>query len=426
MVEQKAYVYISQNEKYIPLGVLLEDTDRSQFYYARSWLANPKAFSIAPDMPLRQGFFTSRKLHNVFRDHCPDRWGRKLMGILANKLFYMLTDFEVLTAVHSPYRMGALAFGPTPNGPASMAPWAKEESVLKSMEELREFQKAIYQIDMEDDELESQISNLDVVRKVMEGSSSLGGGRPKALANIDGKDWIVKFNRKDDKWDETAIEYASMQFAKQCGINVANCQILRDARLGSAIMVERFDRDGARTRHMVSAFTLMEWQEDSDWGSYQQIAENCHARGSLRCGTEVFRRMVFNALIGNRDDHPRNHAFFYEGKAELTPAYDLVPSVHASNYLALNCGNMGRIVSNENLLSNVAPFGLNVEQAEQIIFELELKFKKWPEFFADCGVCDKDLQSLEKSILSTLPNGGDHGDSDGDGDKDQEYPRLSL
>lgn len=402
MSSRTIFVYLVKNDRPVPLGILCDRQDYFEFNYSRSWLSNPQAFAISPDMPLRKGNFISKTLHGVFRDHCPDRWGRKLMAVLANKPDYTLTDLETLIAIHSPYRIGALRFGSTTTGPSSIAPWAQEETVLHSAAEIHEFQKAINLIDDEDND--NEIPNLDAVRRAIAGSSSLGGGRPKALAYMNNKNWIVKFNRKNDIWEETAVEYASMRFAQYCGIHTANCQLLHDDKLDSVLLVERFDRDGASPKHMISAFTLMGLMEDGDWGSYQMIAEKCHAQGDANCGEEFFRRMIFSALIGNRDDHPRNHAFFYEGKSTLTPAYDLVPSSIPNDCLAINCGKMGRLVSRENLLSHVEPFGLNTEKAEQIVFEFESKFAAWPDFFTVCGVSEKDLSALEKKIMPALPS----------------------
>lgn len=319
----RAYVFHRRKGQDSTVGVgILEDGGRS-FRYAKSWLARPDAFPLAPDLPLMPGPFEFKSLPNAFRDQCPDRWGRKLMGILAGRPYGALGEFEILTAMHSPHRLGALAFGPTPDGPASMAPWAYDERPLASIREIMDFARALDDID-DAEEMDAPASycwrNMDVLR-AMAASLSLGGGRPKAMAILDGVPYIVKFSRNGDPWNEPLAEYASMRLAKECGLNCAHCGMVG----ATALLVRRFDVSPTGPRHMISGFTLRGLREDGDWGSYQQLAEACRFHGMRGAGPELFRRMVFNALLGNGDDHPRNHAFFFDGEPALAPAFDLLP-----------------------------------------------------------------------------------------------------
>lgn len=397
MAADRAYVFVNLQGAQVPIGIL-RDRGRS-FRYAASWLARSDAFPLAPDMPLASGEFVSQRLFSVFMDQCPDRWGKKLLTFLAGQSSADLDDFDFLTAMHSPWRMGALAFGRDPSGPCSFARWAYDESPV-SMKDLFSFNKILRSLDVEDEEISIKIPQLKILQ-AMAASVTIGGARPKITIWRDNHPWIAKFARAGDIWNEPLVEFAAMKFAAFCGVNVAQCDIIDDY----ALLVRRFDRQGNLARHMISAFTLANLQEDVDWGSYQNLAEICRRHGAGTAGCELFKRMVYNALIGNRDDHPRNHAFYFDGQCDLTPAFDIVPMQNAGGApcLALECGVYGRMVSRKNILSNVHAFGLNVQQARAIVEEFEEKFAAWESFFADCGVSRIDLIKLRSVIISRLP-----------------------
>lgn len=399
----RAYVFLRQKCQIVPLGIL--DGNGCSFRYAKSWLARPEAFALAPDLPLEKGWFEFNSLPNAFRDQCPDRWGRKLMGILSERPYGELSEFEILTALHSPYHLGALAFGPTSAGPSSMAAWAYDERPLASVREIEDFARALKDLDDtegfdEADDPGIRWQNMNVLR-AMTASLSLGGGRPKATAVLDGVPYIVKFSRNGDLWNEPLAEYASMLFAQECGLNCAHCEMVGS----TALLVRRFDISPAGPRHMISGFTLRCIREDGDWGGYQQLAEACRVHGIRGAGAELFRRMVFNALLRNGDDHPRNHAFFFDGERALAPAFNLLPfqGVRGEPCLALDCGQYGRKVSRKNILSRIEPFGLGMAQAEAVIADMEAKFSEWKEFFSRHGVCDDDLRKMSGRVIARLP-----------------------
>lgn len=106
-----------------------------------------------------------------------------------------------------------------------------------------------------------------------------------------------------------------------------------------------------------------------------------------------------------RDDHPRNHAFFFDSERTLTPAFDLLPfqGAYGEPCLALDCGQYGRKVSRDNLLSKIFPFALGRTEAEAIISDLEMRFSTWKEFFSQHGVQDTDLQKIGSRIVARLP-----------------------
>jgi serine/threonine-protein kinase HipA len=174
----------------------------------------------------------------------------------------------------------------------------------------------------------------------------------------------------------------------------------------SVLLVQRFDRAGDEARHVVSGFTVAGVDEDGDWGSYQHLAEQARRLGDARSGPEIFRRMVFNALCSNRDDHPRNHAFFVSRtRIAMTPAYDLVPAAIRFRHwdLSLRCGAEGRAATRSNLLSDVRPFGLSEQEAARIWNEMTAIAADWREHFAACGVSAREMEELRHRFVLVEP-----------------------
>ena len=199
----------------------------------------------------------------------------------------------------------------------------------------------------------------------------MGGARPKAVVEDSDALWLAKFNRRDDRWNSARVEHAMLALARTCGLDVAYSKI-EQAGGRDILMVQRFDRQkvegGYARARMVSALTLLR-TEDSHRGrdrwSYVLLAEELR-----RCSAdpradaeELFRRMTFNALISNSDDHPRNHAILARDRNwRLSPAYDLTPTSPVSlerRDLALTIGDMGRAATAQNLWSQSARFLLD-------------------------------------------------------------------
>ena len=210
----------------------------------------------------------------------------------------------------------------------------------------------------------------------------MGGARPKAVIEDDNKLWVAKFNRMDDKWNNALVEYAMLKLAEKCGIETALSKVVSVAGK-DVLLVKRFDRekvsDGYLRYRMISSLTVLQAGDDytqrEKW-SYIQLAEELRriSKQAKRDAEQLFRRMVFNALISNTDDHPRNHAFIAQDKNwQLSPAYDLTPNPLVSieqRDLAMICGQMGRFANKDNLLSEADKFLLNQDQAKKIIDEM--------------------------------------------------------
>lgn len=405
---QRAYVYIFlPGDGYVPAGLLdlAPGSDVFRFRYGRRYRERPNALPIDPvRLPLSLSgealAGSGRMLFNALRDAAPDRWGRKVLAYMAGVPAGSLSEFDVLTAAHSDTRVGALAFGPdAESGPRPMASWWRGERG-RSVADLKEVARVARRVDELDDvDVDTLRQELppDAFLQALAGSPSVGGGRPKALVETDGGLWIAKFPRCGDGWNEPRVEYATMTLARRCGVETAECRLVLLGDI-DALLVRRFDRDAlGQPRHMVSGFTLRDMREDDDWGSYQDLALAALRHGDDKAGPELFRRMAFNILCANTDDHPRNQAFFVSRtEARLTPAYDIVPQRFAQReyLLALDCGSQGRRATLENALSRPEPFGLTTAEAREIMREMLSVARGWREHFEECGVRGRDIDTL--------------------------------
>lgn len=399
---ERAVVFIRlSGMDYVPAGLLRRE-DRAYFFrYGRRYLQRPDAIPLDPArMPLADMEFSGRALFSTLRDAAPDRWGRKVLGLMAGRAPGTLSEFEVLTAAHHPQRMGALAFGPTPDGPASLAPWATGDAFCMVPEDLGRVAAIVARVDEveDDEELGAVRSGMpeDAFLAALASSLSLGGARPKAMVTVDGTPWIAKFSKRGDPWREPVVEHATMTLAARCGITVASTRLMElDGHF--VLLVGRFDRLSGGSRHVISGFTVTGAEEDGDWGSYQNLAEQARRLGDADCGPEIFRRMAFNALCSNRDDHLRNHAFFVSRKTiAMTPAYDLVPSAIRFRQwnLSLRCGLEGRAATRPNILSDVRPFGLSEREARRIWEGMREIAAGWREHFTGHGVTKREMEEL--------------------------------
>jgi serine/threonine-protein kinase HipA len=186
--------------------------------------------------------------------------------------------------------------------------------------------------------------------------SPIGGARPKALIQDGDRKYIAKFSSTSDIYSVIKAEFIAMRLAQIVGLNVAPVKLER-ASSKDVLLVERFDRirakKGWQRKHMVSALTLFELDEMmARYASYEQLAETIRYRFKYPAHTlrELFQRMTFNILVGNTDDHARNHAAFWDGEMlSLTPAYDICPQQRTGTE-----ANQAMLIHGENAKSQIA------------------------------------------------------------------------
>ncbi len=402
------YIVLPGGTKFVTAGRYRRTIDRhgivtGRFIYGKSYLARDNAVPIDPiELKLGTKTHETNLLKGMFgslRDASPDHWGRR---VIERHLGSPDPD-EMDYLLRSPDdRAGALGFGLNKEPPDPRTEFNRKLDLGK----LQEFADAVIQ----DEELPKG-ADAEQAQELMLAGTSMGGARPKAVVEDDGALWIAKFNRPDDKWNHAKVERAMLELAHACGIHRTESKL---TMIGDrdALLVKRFDRVGTnkgyRRARMLSALTLLRaedsHQDRSKW-SYVLLAEELRriSADPEADAAELFRRMCFNALITNNDDHPRNHAVLaIENHWRLSPAYDLVPAMPISverRDLALECGDMGRYAHAENLLSQSVRFLLKADDARAIVDNIEcIVRERWYEFCRREGVSDKDCETIRPAF----------------------------
>ena len=379
------------------------DTPLGRFVYGQSYLKRADAVDIDPvELKLGGGTFETTNLKGVFgaiRDAGPDFWGRRLIernvGGQLGELDYLL---------HSPDdRAGALGFGLGLSPPAPLRKFNKTLALAK-LQTLAD--SVAGEEDLPDDAEQLQVKNLMLL------GTSMGGARPKAVVEDEDGLWLAKFGRPDDRWNNARVERTMLVLARQCGVTAAESRIVTvGAR--DVLLVKRFDREktqgGYRRARMVSGLTLLraeDTHQSRDRWSYIALAEELRRVSSTprKDAAELFRRMCFNALITNADDHPRNHAIVaWDRDWKLSPAYDLTPMNLISlerRDLAMTCGDAGRYANADNLKSQSARFLLDPQEAERIVKEMaDSVAATWYDVARGEGVSVADCETIKSAFV---------------------------
>ncbi len=375
-----------------------------RFVYGRSYLARADAVAIDPiELKLSSETYETARLGGVFgalRDSGPDSWGRRVIEKHSGKT--QLGELDYL--LESPDdRAGALGFGHGQQPPGPM----RQFNRTIELEKLQRIAEAL----LRDDPLKPD-DDIAQVEGLMLLGTSMGGARPKAVVEDKAGLWVAKFNRPDDRWNNTRVEHAMLELARSCGISVATGRV-ETAAGKDVLLVQRFDREktpkGYTRARMISGLTLLradDAAEARDRWSYVLMAEELRrvVAEPKKDALELFRRMVFNALISNIDDHPRNHALVAKERDwKLSPAYDLTPSpviAQDRRDLAMTAGDMGRFANAKNLLSQHARFLLSGDEAKAVVSQMtERVDKTWYDVVRAQGVSEKDAELIRGAFV---------------------------
>ena len=406
----ECYVYITLpgQTEFVTAGRYQRQVDRNgvatgRFVYGRSYLAREAAVPLDPvELKLAEKIYETRSLNGMFgaiRDASPDHWGRRII----DRNFGSPGPGELDYLLASPDdRAGALAFGLSQEPPAPRRNFNRTLDLIR----LQDFADAIIRNEDLPNEPDAQQA-----QELMLDGTSMGGARPKAVVEDDNGLWVAKFNRPDDRWNHAKVERAMLELARQCGIQSADSKLTTIGER-DVLLVRRFDRtyteQGYRRARMLSALTLLRAEVAPDdrrnW-SYILLVEELRRLSSQpkTDARELFRRMCFNALVTNNDDHPRNHAVIAMGEDwKLSPAYDLVPSMPVSDErrdLAMECGDAGRYANADNLRSQSARFLLEPDEARSIIDKMEQTVNAhWYEIARREGVSEQDCETVRPAI----------------------------
>jgi serine/threonine-protein kinase HipA len=406
----ECFVYMTLPDQIDPVtaGRFVITPDRQglptgRFVYGRRYLARSDAVPFDPiDLKLTDKTYETTTLNGVFgalRDAGPDYWGRRLIERYLD--VPQLSEIEYL--LNSPDdRAGALGFGLNQTPPA---PKRKFNQTI----DLANLQAIADALIRDEDTPPTSLAAQAV--DLMLAGTSMGGARPKAVVEFQNALWLAKFNRFDDKWNNARVEQAMLLLARACGLQTAESH-LTTVGDRDVLLVKRFDRakkaEGYTRTRMISALTLLRaedtYQSRDRW-SYILFVEELRrvSAAPLDDAKELFGRMVFNALISNTDDHPRNHALIANPGWRLSPAYDLTPSAligQDHRDLAMICGDRGRGATVQNLLSQASRFCLTPDEAQSVLTTLMGQVHSgWYSTMRSAGVSEKDCGLLKTAFV---------------------------
>jgi serine/threonine-protein kinase HipA len=364
------------------------------FTYNAGWIASNEQFLLDPDIAWFGGaqYPNQKENFGVFLDSMPDTWGRTLMKRRASMLAKQngkqaptLYDIDFLLGVHDESRMGALRFKLDQEGPfldndpiSPTPPWAT----------VRELQHGAELIESNEDTAE--------VRKwlamLIAPGSSLGGARPKAnILDEKGQPWIAKFPSKNDTTDRAAWEYLAYRLAINAGIQMAESKLEHIAGKYHTFFTRRFDREKSARIHFASAMTMTGKNEElirDEIPSYLDIVEFIQFSGSNVAEdlAQLWRRIIFNILISNTDDHLRNHGFLLTSTGwRLSPAFDINPSIDKDG-LALNIDMDNNQLDIELARQAGIYFRLVEKQMDEIIDQVRSAVSGWQKVAGEIGI----------------------------------------
>lgn len=408
--EAFVYLMLPGTSEFVAAGRFVLASDRTgvpfgRFVYGRKYLERDDAVPIDPiELPLSDRTYETERLKGLFgalRDAGPDYWGRRIIEKYSG--LGQLGELDYL--LHSPDdRAGALGFGIQRDPPAPTRAYNRTVD-LERLQTLADRLIAEESAEVPKTEL-TQVEDLLLL------GTSMGGARPKAVVEDSGHLWLAKFNRQDDPFNYARVEHSMLLLGRECGLSTAESRV---AEIGGrdVLLVRRFDRAPAeggayRRARMLSALTILrsgDSHQDRERWSYLLLAEELRRVSSepREDAAELFRRMTFNALISNTDDHPRNHAVIAAGRDfRLSPAYDLVPFRHVSlerRDLSLTVGDYGRYANAANLVSQAPRFLLEREQAGRTVDRMEACVRaRWYAIARREGVSERDCEEIARAF----------------------------
>lgn len=390
------YVFTDIDGESVLAGRFILKNDKGSFVYGKSYLSNPKAYALDPiNLPLvEKEFFTyaNRGFFGVLLDAGPDQWGRKVYSHYHNK---PISDGMDALVAASGGGVGSLLF-------SLDRKCAIEQNFHKiTLDELNMVKSSVVSL------LNNNNFDKTLLSLILDGSS-LGGARPKVTIKDDNNIWIAKINKDTDIVNQAKVEHIFLKIANDIGINACNSKVV-DFSEDQIIMIKRFDRVSGKKKHFISLQSLINnskvsANEFSDHPySYKNFSHIIRkiSNDPKKDLDELFKRMIYNVIIHNTDDHAKNHGFLYneEKKSyELSPAYDLVPQFSSIKKQSLIIGKYGRESSIRNILSVSEFFGKTKKETIEII----KKFQNEIPILFDIYSNEVNLSENDKNLLYSL------------------------
>jgi len=407
MMENQVFIYIELEGELYLVGTLwarsLRGKQSASFKYHDDWLNNPMRFALEPALALGKGPYhtaAGRLIFGAIGDSAPDRWGRILIqreearkAKEENRNPRTLIELDYLLAVSDVARQGALRFSYKQGG-AFLAP--NEAIKIPPLVSLPKLLNSALHVsaDRETDE--------DLKLLVAPGSS-LGGARPKAsVLDKDGSLLVAKFPQHGEKSPIPLWEGVALKLASAAGIPTPEWRIKQIGEL-PILILRRFDRDEKQRVPFLSAMSML-GAADHESHSYLEIADALRQHGarSVDDCAQLWRRIVFNILVSNTDDHLRNHGLLYErGRGwKLAPAYDLnpTPTEVKERILCLAIDEEDNRASLEIAFGVAEHFGLKPVQARAIAAEVGKAVTSWRREAESIGISPAEIGRMQSAF----------------------------
>ena len=381
---------------------LVRGSETVLFEYADTWLADAEHFSLEPALALTRGAYAPPARQSIFGsigDSAPDTWGRRLMqraerrrAEREGRAVRTLAESDYLLDVLDETRLGALRFrwegddifqAPTRNGVPALIELG---SLLQVTERI-----------LRNEETEEDL------QLIFAPGSSLGGARPKAsVVDQHGHLSIAKFPKETDDYSIETWEEVAFRLAERAGIATPHHELLQVA--GKAVLLSRrFDRDGQRRIPFLSAMAIT-GSKDGETGSYPEIVDalSRHGARAKADAQALYRRVAFNVLISNVDDHLRNHGFLWHDRMgwSLSPIYDInpTPTDLKARVLTTNI-DLDEGTCSIDLLEEAAEyFGLGLKPARAILKEVASATAAWREAAGEAGARASEITRMASAF----------------------------
>lgn len=371
--------------------VKLESSARSCVLLAeQDWVKS--GFDLAPDMPKDRLLHAPQgnlSLPSALDDALPDRWGERMIRVVTRPP--RMSPLDLLWYAGD-RRFGALGIS---SSDESYIP--HEEPPLLRSSSISEAEEIISRVMMREPLTEAE-------RQLIASAGSMGGAHPKMLVEHEGEEWIAKFP-KGNNVDQLLIEHASMELARKAGLSVADSMALPGG-VDHILLVRRFDREGDKRRHALSARSMLLQEGDESYGGISGVLRKLARPEKIKNQQlELFRRMAFNIMIDNTDDHTKNHAFLRssDGSWELSPAYDIPTQMNGLGVQAIQISSDPFGFNKfdlEHAKSAASLFGLNPDEAEEEWNRIAGHVSQWDMVFSEVGVQENDIDYLRDFLDS--------------------------
>jgi serine/threonine-protein kinase HipA len=406
-MDREVLVYVDLNGVSHLVGRLWSRTRKNKegatFEYDAGWLGHKERFSLEPALKLGPGSFhtpADMPMFGAVGDSAPDRWGRALMRRMERRRAERegqtprtLQEIDYLLLVDDQTRQGALRFADRAGGPFLREAGVKRTPPLIALPALLSAAERV----AEDKETEEDL------RLLLAPGSSLGGARPKAsVRDREGHLAIAKFPRRDDEYNTVMWEATALALASAAGIPVPDTRIETvDGK--PVLLVRRFDRSQGHRIPFLSSMSMLDARANQT-RSYMEIADALRQHGAAATDDirQLWRRMVFNVLISNTDDHLRNHGFLYNGPTgwRLSPAYHLnpVPVDIKARILTTAINEDDNSASFELAISVSEYFELDTKEARAAGTEVAKAVSSWRQEAARHGLTKAEIDRMASAF----------------------------